>query len=356
MAVKGSTYFEWSKNPEISIVVPCRNEKDYIGACLESILNQQLPSGNLEVIVADGMSWDGTRQIVMKMAAEDRRIRMVDNPLRTTPSGFNVGIRAARGRYVAILGAHTHYASNYVKICIELLEQRSEVCCSGGPIISQGRSHFGRAVAGVMSHPVGVGNAKHRFPDYEGYAEGACFPIFRKEVFAKVGLYDEIFLRNQDDEFNYRLSRAGEKVFISPRARCTYFVRETPSQLFRQYYQYGFWRVAVLKKHRLPASLRQIVPPLFISMMLLIAILGLTLPGWWRLTALVLPLAYTATLLLVGISQSRKLGWQIAVLFPVAATIMHMAYAAGFLWGLFKNPYRAIQISNNTGECHASRT
>jgi GT2 family glycosyltransferase len=181
--------------------------------------------------------------------------------------------------------------------------------------------------------------------------------MFRREVFAKVGMYDEILLRNQDDEFNYRLSRAGEKVFISPRARCIYFVRESPTQLFRQYFQYGFWRVAVLRKHRLPASLRQIVPPLFMSSMLLLVFLGLALPGWWRLTAVALPVFYAATLFIAGVKEGAKGQWRVAFLFPIAIAVMHVAYAAGFIWGIFKNPYRAEQsVSHNRGEFHESRT
>jgi hypothetical protein len=181
--------------------------------------------------------------------------------------------------------------------------------------------------------------------------------MFRRNVFDKIGVYDESLIRNQDDEFNFRLAQHGEKVFISPRARCTYFVRETPRYLFRQYFQYGFWRVAVLRKHRLPASLRQIVPPLFMSFMLAVAILGLSLPGWWRLTAGVLPMVYSATLLLVGAWEVGKAGLRVAALFPVAAAIMHVAYAAGFVRGLLKNPNRAAQsVPSNKGESHASRT
>jgi glycosyltransferase involved in cell wall biosynthesis len=344
-------------SPIISVVVPCRNEKGHIEACLDSILRQQLHVGDLEVIVADGMSDDGTREILMRMAEQDSRLRIVDNTSRTTPSGFNAGIRAARGQYIGILGAHTQYASDYVRTCVKLLEEHPEVCCTGGPIVSKGRSSFGKAVAIVMSHPVGVGNARHRFPDYEGHAEGACFPMFRREVFEKIGCYDENLLRNQDDEFNYRLARSGEKVFISPRARCTYFVRETPSQLFRQYFQYGFWRVAVLRKHSLPASLRQVVAPVFLFLMLFLGILGLSLPGWWRLTAGVIPLVYGATLFVVGAKQGAKAGWRVAVLFPLAATIMHVAYATGFVWGVLKNPYRlAESLPGDRGEYHASRT
>jgi hypothetical protein len=187
-----------------------------------------------------------------------------------------------------------------------------------------------------MSHPVGIGNAKHRYPTYEGYAEGACYPVFRKEVFEKVGLYDEMLVRNQDDELNYRLAKHGEKVFISPRARYSYFIRETPSRLFQQYFEYGYWRVVVLKKHRIPASFRQIVPPLFMAVMLTSVIAGLWLPGWWRLTAAAIPMLYGVTLLTVGVTQGHKTGWRVAALFPVAAAIMHVAYAIGFVRSIIK--------------------
>jgi len=343
--------------PTVSVIVPCRNEEDHIATCVKSILAQDGSDADFEVIVVDGMSEDGTRGIVAKIATDAPNLRIIDNPSRTTPCAMNRGIEAARGRYVAILGAHTDYGCDYLRTCVNLLDEHPEVCCVGGPILSKGIRLFGRAVASVMAHPVGVGNAKHRYPTYEGYAEGACYPMFRKEVFEKIGLYDEHLVRNQDDELNYRLAKHGEKVFISPRARCTYFVRETPSQLFRQYFQYGYWRVSVLRKHRIPASLRQVVPPLFMSFMLAVAIVGLLLPGWWRLTAGVLPLVYGATLLGVGAANVGKAGWRVALLFPVAAAIMHMAYAAGFAAGLIKGTNRMTQeVSSNKGERHASRT
>lgn len=343
--------------PMVSIIVPCRNENDRIESCMRSILAQTCSVGGFEVIVVDGLSTDGTRAILTNLAEGDPRLRIVDNPSQTTPYAINIGIRAARGRYVAILGAHTEYAPSYLQACLELLQEHQEVCCVGGPIISQGKGRFGRAVAAVMSHPVGVGNAKHRLPDYEGYAEGACYPMFRKEVFEKVGLYDESFIRNQDDEFNYRLALHGEKIFISPRARCTYFVRETPSRLFQQYFQYGFWRVAVLRKHRLPASFRQIVPPAFMWLTLAALIVGSSLPGWWRLTAVVLPLVYGSTLLSAATGVAYKRGWMIGLLFPLAAAVMHAAYAAGFTWGALKSGKRLVKkvSCSSDGECHASR-
>ena len=138
--------------------------------------------------------------------------------------------------------ANTRIGNTDEKVAKAFLEEHPEACCAGGPILSHARSRFGQAVSQAMSHPVGIGNAKHRFGNYEGYAEGACFPVFRKEIFDKVGLYDETLVRNQDDELNYRIARIGGKVFISPRAKCTYYVRETPWQLFRQYFQYGYWK------------------------------------------------------------------------------------------------------------------
>lgn len=340
--------------PVVSVIVPCRNERASIDMCIRSILAQDCV-GDLDLVVVDGMSDDGTRGILMAIAERDSRLRIVDNPSQTTPCAINTGIKAARGEYIAILGAHTQYAPNYLQTCLELLQEHEEVSCAGGPIISQGTGLFGQAVAAVMSHPVGVGNAKHRLPNYEGYAEGACYPVFRKEIFEKVGLFDESLIRNQDDEFNYRLARKGEKVFISPRARCTYFVRETPSQLFRQYFQYGFWRVAVLRKHRFPAAFRQIVPPAFLLLMVVLLLVGLLLPNWWRLTAIVLPAVYGTALLGAATGVAYTRGCVVGLLFPVAAVIMHIAYAAGFTWALLKGRGRLSGgMPCAKGECHAS--
>jgi len=322
--------------PTISAIVPCRNEKDHIESCVRSILAQKPPLGDLEVLVVDGLSEDETRDILANIAKEDSSLRVLDNPSGTTPAALNIGIQASRGQYIAILGAHAEYARNYLQACMELLREHPEVCCAGGPIISRGKGLFGQAVAEAMSHPVGVGNAKHRSPDYEGYAEGACFPMFRKEIFKKVGLFDEKFICAEDDELNYRLARGGDKVFISPRASCTYFVRETPLRLFQQYFRYGAARVAVLRKYRLPASFRQIVPPVFIGLVLISLIVGLWLPGWWRMTAIVLPLLYGVALFAVATSVMVTRGWLVGLLFPLAVAIMHISYALGFAWRILK--------------------
>ncbi len=331
------------ERPLLSAIIPCRNERSHIETCVRSLLSQDRPQGGIEVIIVDGLSDDGTREILKALCKEHSELRVVDNPHRITPCAMNVGIRAARGRYIAILGAHCDYASDYLLVCAALLDEHPEVGCVGGPIISVGKSLFGQAVAAAMSHPVGIGNARHRHPDFEGYAEGACFPVFRKEIFETVGLYDERLVRNQDDELNYRFTKQGGKVFLSPRACATYFVRETATSLFRQYFEYGYWRVAVLKKHRVPASFRQIVPPLFMSLMVASVVVGLLLPGWWKLMAGVVPVLYGAALLLAGVMRKGATDWRVTIRFPIAAAILHGAYAWGVLQGVLRGVDRRPQ-------------
>ena len=325
--------------PTVSIVVPCRNERNYIEACVRSLLSQERPRHDFELLVVDGMSNDGTRQILERLASEDERLKIIDNPNRTTPSAMNAGIRHARGEYVAILGAHASYAPDYIRVCAEMLDTQPDIWCSGGPVVSRASSAFGTAVALAMSHPVGVGNARHRFPDYEGDAEGACFPVFRREAFERVGMYDETLVRNQDDEFNLRVAKSGGRIFISPKARCEYFVRESPAGLFRQYFQYGYWRVAVLRKHLIPASLRQMAPVTLFVLMLLGIVAGVWLGGYTGVAVgAALPVAYFGLLTASAMAVATKSQFLSALFFPVAAVIMHFAYAAGFAWALIARP------------------
>lgn len=330
-------YYELELGPAISVIVPCLNERQYIQDCVISLLSQDMASEAFEIVIVDGVSNDGTPEILQKLAKQHPEVRLVNNPRRVTPAGMNAGIRAARGRFIAILGAHCHYEPTYLRTCVELLDEHPEASCVGGPILSLGRSDFGKAVAAAMSHPVGIGNARHRHPNYEGYAEGACYPVFRREVFDTIGFYDEFLIRNQDDELNYRLTKQGGKVFLSPRARCTYFVRETMRGLSRQYFEYGYWRVAVLRKHRMPASFRQLVPPTFLVGLVCSLAFAWLGPDPWRWAALVPPLVYVLLLLVAGVSHTRTHGLKVGVLFPIAAATMHVAYAAGFVGAAVKS-------------------
>lgn len=324
----------------VSIIIPCYNERDNIEACIKSLIEQDFTYGKYEIIIVDGMSNDGTRDLLKGYCNKYSFIQIVDNQKRYTPFAMNLGINAASGDFISILGAHSTYDSKYLANSYALFLKHPEVDCTGGPIISEGKTTFGKAAALAMSHPLGVGNAKHRFPDYEGYAEGACFPMFRKEVFSKVGLYDERLIRNQDDELNFRLAKQGGKVYISPEASSIYFVRNTPCSLFEQYYKYGFWRVAVIRKHKQPIAFRQIVPVLFFIIFMFSLISMLLLPGELRNYGLLLPGIYAGSLLISSMNFLGKKNFRITALFPVAASILHFSYGIGFLAGCFSNRTR----------------
>lgn len=317
--------------PVVTVVMPIRNEARFIENSLKSILAQDYPADRYEVIVADGMSDDGTREILRDLQREYKQIRVIDNPCRIVSTGLNAAIKQALGDIVIRIDGHTLVASDFLRQNVSLLEEHPEAWSVGGPMEHDARSHFGKAVVIAMSHPLGVGNARHHFLDYEGYADGASFPAIRRWVFNRVGNFDEKLVRNQDDEFNFRMTQAGGKIFISPRVRSKYFVREKLGQLFRQYFQYGFWRIPVVTKHRRPTTIRQIVPLLFYLAVIALAVIGL----WTQqaLIAIVLPLIYLAALYGVAATFLPQVGFSVAWRIPLAISVMHLAYALGMLYG-----------------------
>lgn len=321
-----------SEQPQISVLLPIRNEVGFIGKLLAQIRAQTYPAERIEIIIADGMSDDGTREVVAAEAGRDRRIRLIDNPARVVAPGLNAAIREARGEVLLRIDGHTEIAADYVETCLRILHEHPEAWGVGGPIVHVGRTSMGRATAAAMSHPIGVGNASHRFADYEGYGEGAAFWTMHRRVFAEVGLFDENLIRTEDDEFNYRIAQAGGKIYISQQIRSQYFVRDTLGGLARQYFQYAFWRIPVLRKHKRPTTLRQIIPVLFYLAMVGLGGLGTYVGNMWL--ALALPFVYLTALLGVGLSLVPRLGLGIALRVPLAILVMHASYAWGWIVGL----------------------
>jgi len=319
--------------PMVTVIMPVRNEQKAIRQSLSSVLAQDYPANRLEVLVADGMSDDGTRAIVGEIARRDPRVRLIDNQARIMAAGFNIALTSARGEIIVLLGGHSEVAVDFVRESVALLRERPEAWCVGGPISHVAHSRFGKAVAVGMSHRLGVGNASHHFANYEGYAEGAPFPILWRWVFERVGTLDERLVRNQDDEFYYRIRQAGGKVYISPRVRYTYFVRERMRQLFRQYFQYGFWRIPVMKKHQRPTTVRQVIPSLFYLACICLLLIGV----WFRqpLIAIALPALYGAALGAVGLSVLPRVGLQVACRVPLAIATLHAGYALGLIYGVW---------------------
>ncbi len=319
--------------PTVSIVVPCRNEKDQIESCVRSILAQEPPSGGFEIIVADGISDDGTRDILMQLAEEDGRLRVIDNPGRITPCGINAGIRQARGLYIAIMGAHNRYASDYLRRSLEVLEETGADNV-GGAMICEGDSWLQRAIAAAHHSPFSVGGARWHNPNYEGPADTVFGGMYRREVFERIGLFDEELARNQDDEFNLRLTRSGGKIWQSPRIKSSYTPRGSLGALLRQYIQYGYWKVRVIQKHKLPASVRHLVPGCFVLSSVALAPASLLWPpAAWAWLGLVG--TYTLCNLTASLLTAATHGWTIFSLLPFVFTTYHLGYGYGFLRGIW---------------------
>jgi len=261
----------------VTAIVPCRNELASIESCVLSILGQEQCDGGIEVIVVDGLSDDGTPAILNLLALEYPSLTVFTNPKRTMPTGVNIGIQAARGRYIAIMGAHNRYAPDYLRQGVQVLEE-TNADNVGGSMICEGRSHVQRAIALAHHSKFSVGGARWHNPDYEGPAETVFGGVYRREVFERIGLFDEEMVRNQDDEFNLRLIQHGGRIWHSPRIRSWYSPRQSLTALFRQYVQYGYWRVRVIQKRKAAASPRRFIPGLFVFLLLALPLAGL----WWR--------------------------------------------------------------------------
>ena len=319
--------------PLVSVIVPIRNEANFIARCLDSILASDYPADAMEILVIDGMSTDGTCEIVQRRAATDPRVRLLDNPARIVPHAMNRGIREARGEIVIRIDGHAAVPPDFVLQNVAELQAHPEAWCVGGPVETVNATWVGRAIAGAMSSPVGVGNARFRLGHYEGYVDTLAFGAYWRWVFDKIGFFDEELVRNQDDELNLRVILGGGRIFITPRIHSQYFPRTSLRKLARQYFQYGFWRIRTIQKHRQPATLRQIVPLLFV-LGWLFGIPAAPFVPLLRWLLLAYAGAYVAVLLVGALDVLRRVGWREALLAPLVFAILHFAYGLGSLKGL----------------------
>jgi succinoglycan biosynthesis protein ExoA len=245
--------------PTVSIVIPCRNEKNHIEACIQSILSQDMPPGSFEIIVADGMSEDGTRKLLTRLAGEDPYLRVIDNPGRIVATGLNAAIHAGKGSIILRMDAHTEYAPDYIRQCLEVL-QETGADNVGGPWMAKGDSYVSQVIAAAFHSSFAAGGARAHNLEYEGRVDTVYLGCWPRKIFDRIGGFDEELVRNQDDEFNLRLTRAGGIIWQSPRIRSWYRPRASLRALFRQYKQYDYWKVRVIQKHKIPGSVRHLVP------------------------------------------------------------------------------------------------
>jgi glycosyltransferase involved in cell wall biosynthesis len=343
--------------PVVSVIIPIRNEARSIGLCLESVLGQDYPRDRLEVLVAEGMSQDGTRAILEEFRARDGRVRVIDNPRGIVSTGLNAALRAARGEVIVRMDAHTDYAPDYVRACVTVLKETGADNV-GGPARTRAQTYRERAIAAAYHSRFSCGGARFHDVDYEGLVDTVTYGCWKKETFetpvvarsqtvpqrgVRVGLFDEELVRNQDDEHNLRLCRAGGKVWQSPRIRSWYRPRGSLTGLFRQYMQYGYWKVRVIRKHRSPASLRHVAPALFVATVILLSVTSIFwAPARWPLAGLVG--AYLVGTLAASTVAARRWGPSLLPVLPAVFWCYHLGYGYGFLRGLWDFVVRGAAV------------
>lgn len=327
---------EEQKLPKVTIIVPTRNEVHFIEKCLNSFLISDYPEHLMEIIIVDGMSEDGTDEIVRRYCERDRRIILIKNQKLITPVALNLGVKASRGEYILFSGAHSEIPLDYISKCVKHATE-SGADNVGGVMKTEPRvkSAVGTAISKVLSSPLGVGDAKFR----TGVAEPTevdtvPFGCYKREVFDKVGYFNERLVRNQDIEFNLRLKRAGGRIILFPDIELTYYARSTYKELWSNNYGNGFWVIVGAKFTKIPFSLRHLVPLIFVLSLVLGTALSLV-SVLLKTFSLLMILMYLVAVICYSTSIGMAAGkWKVFFASILAFPILHISYGVGSLVGL----------------------
>lgn len=315
----------------VSITIPCRNEAQFINRCLQSIVDSDFDKKMLSVFVCDGLSSDNTQEIIKEFTRKYPFIHLIENARQTTPFALNLGLKANNADIKIILGAHAEIYPDFINKCIEAFNFDEKIGCVGGIIQNVYENETAEVIGKAMSSGFGVGNAHFRTGQMDGYVDTVAFGAYKKVVFEKIGYFDEELIRNQDDEFNFRLLKNGFKIYLYRQIRSKYYVRASFKKLYKQYKQYGYWKVYVNKKHQTITTLRQIVPALFVLYLMGGALLSVLHPIIMLLYLSVLTLYFLA-----GFYSAAKQAPSLSKILGMLSCffILHFSYGLGYLKGI----------------------
>ena len=327
--------------PMVTVIAPCRNEAQFIENILNSILQGDYPADRMELIVVDGMSTDGTRQIVQKMAVQNNRIKLLDNPGKIQAAAMNVGIKASLGKYIARVDCHAVYPPDYVRKCVELAE-RTGAANAGGywDTLSGADTAKAKAIAAATSSRFGVGNSVYRIGSdkQEQECDAAAAGTFRKEIFEKIGPYDERLVRNEDTEMNYRIRKSGGLIMISSGIKVGYYNRATYRGLWQQAFNNGLWNIYSIWLTGVRLFVRHLIPLFFVlGLIALTAGAFFWWPVKWLLLGCILLYLSAAAVSSIRIIRQAKVS---VVLVLLAYIVLHLGYGVGSLWGIITTPFR----------------
>ena len=315
--------------PTISIVMPCYNEAKFIKNSIESLIDKFFLK-NCELIVVDGMSKDGTRDIVKSFITAGLPVILLNNKERFQAYGLNLGISRAKGKIIIRTDAHCLYPNEYIKRCVELLK-KTKASNVGGVMFPKGTSIVQKAIAMAMQHPVGVGDAKFHLGNYTGYVDTVFLGTFWRQLFDEIGEYDANSNPNEDAELNLRILKAGKKIYLDSSIKIIYFPRESLKELALQYFRYGRGRCYTTLKHKRITSFRQVGPVVLVMSIFLSIILSI-----WQPLFLFLPLFYFFSMLVTAfcIWPEKSHALKLRLLIGIVFCVMHISWGAGFLSGL----------------------
>lgn len=324
-------------SPSVSIVIPCLNEERYIGVCLDAMLANDLDKENLEIFVVDGMSTDRTREIIQGYSERHPFIKLLDNPQKLKPIALNLGIGASESDIVIRIDAHSTYAPDYLSKLVSGLFEFEADNIGGIRLTENDRSLLSIAASEAISHPFGAGDAKYRTGvgvDGPTEVDTVFCGCYRREVFEKIGLFNEALVRAQDKEFNHRLRAAGGRIILDPTIRCSYFPRSAPRAYARWSFAGGYWTFYANRFCDTPMfTLRAYVPVAFVVWHAVTAGLLVVAPPVGAVAALPIGLYWGLNLAVsLGIARKhRKAGLMLAM--PLFFGLTHYAYGVGGVVG-----------------------
>lgn len=319
--------------PRVTVVMPVYNEAAFIERTLGAVLSQEYPADRIEALVVDGGSTDATRALVTAIAAADSRVRLLDNPRRIQASAMNIALDHAGGEIVVRVDGHTVIAPDYVRRCVDHLAATGAQNV-GGPLRFEGTTPLGRSIAAAYRSPFSV-PSRFTVSDRAEFVDTVYMGAWPREVFAQIGRFDEALAVNEDYELNYRIRRAGGRIYLTPDIRSQYFGRQTLGALWRQFARYGAWKCRVLAQHPRSVRLRHLVAPAFVAVLAGGALLGAVNRFARRLWGAVIGL-YLLASGLASLRQAARDGWALLPRLPLVFATIHLAWGSGFWLGALR--------------------
>ncbi len=321
-----------TKKHSFSIVIPCFNEEKYIGSCIKSILVQNYDSSLIEIIIIDGESEDGSLNIIKNLQQDFPNVKLFSNPSKKTAISLNIGIKNSMSEVIIILGAHTVLDKNFIFYNNKILNEQKVVAC-GGTQLNIGDTYIQKVIGLTMESPFAMASSSYRWSKNEQYVDTVVYAAYKRYLFDDVGYFEEDYTISEDAEFNWRIRKAGYKIYYSPKIITYYYPRKTIGKFLKQMFKYGILRVNVQKKHIDSIKIMHLIPPIFVMSLILFVILLIANVIDINVIIIILLLYFGLNIIVSSTSvSSKKLKYLIFI--PILTFLLHFFWGIGFLAGL----------------------